>query len=334
MKKRFRKIACALLCVSVLLALAAGCSNTSSSGDGGSAEGGGEYANWPEKTIQIVVPYNTGGTPDILMRSYARYSDFDIVVSNMPGSSGMVGTNQVLHSNPDGYTLLAMMPETMLTLYYGGDSGVHPNELEWVGCLAATYMALAVHPDSQFETWDDIVAYCKENPGEFTVTSSGSKSVGETLMHILNNFYDIEMTWVPQASTADARTAVMGKHCDAILGNTDDVATNIQGGDLRGIFVAMDEPHPIIPDVPLLKDITGDESMVYGTSRGIQAPPGTPEEIMDMIYADMAKVFELEDFQNDLDAVGLIPKLMDRQAYTQLYEELDPVFKEIWDQFK
>jgi len=330
-----------VLIAGIMLPACASTPSSSAPSEGSAAPTASEPAapavdpNWPgKKSIQIVVPYATGGSPDVLMRAYAQYSELPIVVSNMPGSSGMVGTKHVINSEADGYTLLSMMPETLLTLYYGGDSGIHPSELDWVGCLAANYTTVATYPGAPFQTWEEMVEYAKARPGEVTVTSSGSKTMSETVMHIMNEAFGMELIWVPQASTVDARTAIMGHHNDILIVNSDEVATWVASGDMVGLLIAMDNPHPIMPELPLLKDILNDESMIYGTSRGILAPKGTPQEIMDIIYADMYKVSQNPDFQKAIADVGLNQRQLNGEEFAQIYIDMEPIMKEIWDRNK
>lgn len=289
---------------------------------------------WPKGNIQVIIPYSTGGSPDVIMRAYAEYSKFPILVSNMQGSSGMIATKHVRNSKPDGYTFLSIAPETILTLYYGGESGLPASDLEWVASVAAGFSTFCVNAKSPYNTWDELVAYVKKNPGKVTVTASGSKSFAETIMHILNDKYDIEMIWVPQKSLVDARTSVIGEHNVAVLAATDECIPYIKSGDLKALWVASETPYPQVEDVPLLKNVTKDASMVFGIHRGLQAPKGTPQAILDAINEDVQTVMKNGDFIKKIKAIGYEPVYLNQADYTKVYIDLEPRIKAVWDKYR
>ncbi|SBW08555.1 exported hypothetical protein [uncultured delta proteobacterium] len=319
MKKLSTIVVCALICA--LCAIPASAAKSTED-------------NWPKGNIQIVIPYSTGGSPDVIMRAYAEYSKLPILVSNMQGSSGMIATKHVRASKPDGYTFLAIAPETILTLYHGGDSGVPASDLEWVAGMAAGFSIFCVKASSPYNTWADLVKYAKANPGKVTVTASGSKSFAETIMHIMNESSEIDMTWVPQKSLVDARTSVIGGHNVAVLAATDECIPYIKSGDLKALWVASDTPYPQIENVPLLKDVTKDPTMVFGIHRGLQGPKGIPQAILDTINADIVEVMKSEEFKNKIKNIGYEPLYLNQADYTKVYIDLEPRVKAIWDKYK
>lgn len=318
-----KKYLALVLCVVLLSSILGGCASNPDLDK--------QSANWPEKKVQVVIPYNTGGAIDIIARSWAAQSSLPIVITNMPGAGGLTATGYVKDSDPDGYTLLTYFPESMITAYYNGTSEIYPTDLDLASTFGKDYSTLSVSAnDDRFSTWEEFVAYAKDYPGKLNVAGSGSKNTSSTIVEMVSKEFGIDLNWVPYDSTNNVRAAVLGGHADACANMHVESVNMTASGDYKTLWIAADERIDALPEVPTLKELMGGKDLTFGTLRCVLAPKGTPQEILDLIAKDIDTVCASPEFKAAVyDKVGLIPKTVHNSEYEDYVKKLDDVFRPI-----
>ncbi len=242
---------------------------------------------YPERPITLVVPYGPGGAADLSARLVAgtapNYLGQPILAVNRTGAAGVVGSNFVVNSKPDGYTLLSArvgsqmgVPAMNKTIPYAWD------DFTFLGLIETNPFVLVVSGDSDINSFADFEAKVKAG-NELTYGSAG---VG-TLLHIATAVMADTMgvgldnlIHVPFKGGGKARAAIVGGQVDFMWQNLSGVINAIEAGQLKALAVTTPERFPALADVPSVSELGyPDMEKIIGWS-AIYGPPGMPEEIV------------------------------------------------------
>jgi len=319
-----RKLAAAVLAAAMTTTMVWGCS-------------GAKEASFPdpEKTITLIVPQGAGGGTDTQARQLVEAmksvsGNNNIIVENVTGGSTGTGTNQVIDSEPDGYTLLMYGTYVVcgtMTGYTDGYKG-----LDFITGLSMEPFVLAVNADSPYETFGDLVEAAKADAGKITLGNAGATATTGVVAYGLNNALESPFNVVSFNGGAELIPAVLGGHCDAGIFSQSEVLSNIDG--LRPL-IFFGDGHSVLSElaeVPNLADAGyGDLSVPGGCFRGICAPKGTPDEVKNYLADVIEKAFNSDSFQGWLSEQGLLPeysKLADFEKYNEeMIESMKPIIK-------
>ncbi|UOQ92269.1 tripartite tricarboxylate transporter substrate binding protein [Halobacillus shinanisalinarum] len=288
----------------------------------------GQASNYPNKTIQLVVPWDAGGDTDAINRLVAKELEkdleVDVVVKNVAGGSGVVGAQQVLNAKNDGYTLLSIHDSVAMSQLTGqSDFGYF--DFEPIALMTSTYDAIATHPSSPWDSMEDVVKAAKENPGSISYAASiGSTSQLEPAL--IQTAADIKFNIVGFDGTAKRMKAVVGNDVD--LGGVSVVAGKDYLADDRMKLLGYtgEERSEVLPDVPTLKEQGID--VVSATNRGIVAPKGTPEEIVKKLSDALKKVANSESFKSKMDELGTDVNFQGTEEYTEFLKKNEKDMKD------
>ena len=258
-------------------------------------------ADWPTKPVSIVVPFSAGGTTDVVGRIMAdklgQLWGQSVVVENKLGAGGNVGTAAVSRANPDGYTLL-MASGSILTvsphLYKDLPFDVK-KDFAPITNVATGPMVVVTSTKVDANNLKELIDYAKKNPGKLNLGSAGLATqvhmAGENFMYTA----DIKMTHVPYRGEAAAYTDLMAGQIDVVVGNIGAVSGLVDSGRVKAMAVTADERAPMLPKIPTAKE-AGLDFTNYGWF-GFVAPAGTPQDVINKIQADTAKVLAMPDVQ-------------------------------------
>lgn len=236
--------------------------------------------------VNYIIPFGPGGESDISARFQQPYfKDMfgqDLVVSYQPGGGGAVGWASLNGLNDDGQTIMGVNLPHIVIQPAQKNVGYTTADLNTFYMFHFTPDALVVRADSPYQTLADLVEDAKANPGEVTVAGSGKASANHLAQIKFDKMTGARTTYVPFKGTGAAVTAVLGNQVKAQWGYTTVGAA--QGDAVRLLAVALEERHPLFPDVPTFKEQGYD--MIGGAYRGIALPNSASAETTEM-WSDM-----------------------------------------------
>lgn len=247
---------------------------------------------FPEKTIKVICPYAAGGGTDTAARLFVeaanKYCEKSIVVENITGASGVYGMTELTYAQPDGYTLVYTTTGGQTIQPWLGNGTNTPDKFKSIIGTSYVPAFLAVKADSPIKDYEDLVEYCKANPGQFKVGGPGNLVYGHLATEIVASKAGFEFTYVPFDGGAPAIAAMLGGHVDAVGSMATDVISYVQSGDVRVIWVS--DKTDLLPDAPSLQELGVDISL--GMINGLYAPKDTPQEICDYLHDIFKKAMD------------------------------------------
>ncbi|WP_011295681.1 tripartite tricarboxylate transporter substrate binding protein [Cupriavidus necator] len=249
---------------------------------------------YPEKPIRIVVPYTPGGFNDTLARTVGekltKFWKQPVVVDNRPGGNTLIGNSVVAKAAPDGYTLLITpLPFAALPALYGTKLPYNAmKDFSPVIWAASTQNVLVARNDLGLATVKDIVDFAKKNPGKLNYGSTGSGSSNHLSMELFEKMTGTKLTHVPYKGSGPAVVALLGGEIDLLFDNLPNVMNQIRAGKFKPVAVTGQQRSTLLPNVPTIAEsgVPGYEVNVWF---GIQAPAGTPKEVVQKLNQEIAK---------------------------------------------
>jgi tripartite-type tricarboxylate transporter receptor subunit TctC len=236
-------------------------------------------STYPDRTVELVVPYQAGGGTDALARSFAEVSrkhfSQQIVVVNKPGASGAIGWNDVLNSKAGGYKI-AMMTVELTTLPHLGLAKFTHEDFVPIARLNADPAAITVRADAPWNTVEEFLAAARKAPNPMSMGNSGNGSIWHLAAASLEDRTSVQFNHIPFPGANPAVVALMGGHLDAVAVSPAEVGVFVQSGKLKTLAVMADQRVGGFEKVPTLKERGID--LTIGTWRGLGVAKGTPQE--------------------------------------------------------
>lgn len=323
MRKRTIKVT-AIATAGLLLA---GCANI---GNTQAEEGSG----YPEEPITMIVAFDPGGSSDIGARLLAdeleKELDTTIVVENRPGAGGQVGYTAIANAEPDGYTMgLTTLPGIAVSaLDESRGAEYEADSFAPIALQVVDPLAIAVAPDSPYNSLQDLIDAAKDAPGEITASTTGIGTTEHFGLLLLNREAGIDLRPVHFADgAAQAATAFLGGNVDVLFGNVGDFGSLIENKSIKVIGVAAEDPSPFVPDADTTVSL--DLDVVIGSSRGYSFPAGTPQEFIDAMSEAIGAVMADEGFQQRMSDLGLQPVYKDSTEYAEFWMDQNSTLDEL-----
>ncbi|QYA08690.1 Bug family tripartite tricarboxylate transporter substrate binding protein [Agrobacterium larrymoorei] len=269
-------------------------------------------ADYPTKTVTVVVPFAAGGNTDTFGRLVAEELDKRLgqrfIVENKPGAGGNVGLADLSRSKPDGYTIgMGTVSSNAInqTLYkslpYDKEKGFAP-----ISLIATLPNVLVVNPDKiKANNVQELIELLKKEPGKHTYASSGVGTSIHLAGELLATKAGIKMTHIPYKGSSQAILDVVAGHVDMMFDNIPTAAQQVKAGKVKALAVTSLEPAALLPDVPTMASvIPGFEATSW---HGLFAPPGTPPEIVDKLSKEVQAILHEPAMKAKLEAMGATP---------------------------
>ena len=288
---------------------------------------GSEY---PNRSIEIVVPASAGGGTDMLSRAFAeavkKHLPQVMTVNNKPGASGAIGMGEMINAKPDGYKLcmviveITILPHLGLTKYTWED-------FQPIARLNFDPAAISVRADAPWNTIEEFLAASQKSPGSMKMGNSGNGSIWHLAHAALEDKAGVKFNPIPYQGAAPAVVALLGGHIDAVAVSPGEVSAHVAGGKLKTLAIMSDQRIKGFEKVPTLKERNIDLSM--GAWRGLAAPKGTPPEIIAILKAATRKAAEEPSFKESLDKMNLGFAYADADAFRVVMQKDSDMFKQL-----
>jgi tripartite-type tricarboxylate transporter receptor subunit TctC len=245
---------------------------------------------YPSRPVRIIVGFPPGGATDIQARLMGQWlSDRlgqQFIIENRPGASGNIGTEAVVRSPADGYTLLQIVtPNAISVALYSNLGFDFLRDIAPVICVARLAYVVVVNPSVPVATIPEFIAYAKANPGKINYGSAGPGTPQNIACELFKMMAEVNLVHVPYRGGAPAVTDLVGGHVQAIFCPVSECIEHIKSGRLRPLGVTTAKRLDVFPDLPAIGDfVSGYEASGFA---GIGVPKGTPAEIITLLNKEL-----------------------------------------------
>lgn len=280
--------------------------------------------SYPSKPVRLIVPYAAGGSSDIIARLYGqRLSETlgqNFVVDNRPGAGGMVGTDILAKSPPDGYSLILQdMPHTINPAVYGKVPYDPLRDFTPLTLVARAPQWLFVNPSVPAKTTRELIAIAKAQPGNLKIGSAGNGSGTHLMAELFMRGAAVELTHVPYKGAGPAVTATVGGEMNMVFTSMPAAVAFVQASRLRPVGVTTAQRHPSHPEVPTFEE-SGVPNMVLTHWFGVLAPAGLARPIRDRLVREFTAAASYPAILERYRALVLEPVTTSPEEFRKLIE--------------
>jgi len=248
-------------------------------------------AEWPERPIEIIVPYQAGGGADVMARAFAsaagNHLPQSLVVVNKPGAAGAIGWNEVIRAKPDGYKVALTAVEITFLKDLGLASFTH-RDLIPIAKLNADPAVVVVRKDAPYQNIEQFLAAARQSSGTISVGNAGHGSMWHMSAAALAQKGGVTFNDVPFTGGTPALLALLGGHIDAVIASAPEVIPYVQGDKLRALGVMSAQRVKGLDNVATLREQGID--LQLGTWRGLAVPRGTPDDVVQTLRRATAEI--------------------------------------------
>ena len=298
------------------------------------AGGAHAQAPYPSQQIRIVCAFPAGGGTDLTSRLLAaemqKILGQPVVVDNRTGASGMIGTEAVARSKPDGYTLLvasgemALNPHLYPKMAYDWDRDLQP-----ITMLVKVANVMAVHADVPVKNVAELIAHAKKNPGKLTFSSSGVGNPQQLTGELFNKMAGVKILHVPYKGAAPQLAALAGGEVTLTYVSIGAAKPFIESGRIRPIGVTSTTRVGALPDVPAIAEhppLAGFELVNFF---GFFGPAGLPDPILRRLNATAVQVMKMPDLVAKFKSLGFEPTPTSPEEFRQFIRNESSKFAKI-----
>ncbi len=277
-------------------------------------------SDYPNKPIKLIVPFPPGGTSDVLGRMVAeelgKILKQPVIVENLGGAGGVIGTERGAKSPADGYTII-QTGVGQSAVAHGLDANLKYNSNTDFIHLSQVHSGpnvMVVHPSTPFKALKDLVDYAKANPGKLDYGYTHAAS-GHMAMELFKQTTGIFMTGIPYRGGGPMMTDMLGGTIKLMFINQDVALQHVKAGKLRPLAVSSAQRNNLYPDVPTVAEsgYKGFEALSWS---GMSVPKGTPQAVVDKLEAAMAQAMTSPGIKQRMEAQGFVIPTQGSKLYT------------------
>ncbi|MDH5265535.1 MAG: tripartite tricarboxylate transporter substrate binding protein BugD [Betaproteobacteria bacterium] len=267
--------------------------------------------DYPHRTITIVVPFAAGGPTDTVTRlvaqSMTKTLGQTVIVENVAGAGGTIGTNKVAKATPDGYTLLLFHIgiSTAPALYR--NLPFNPlTDFEYLGLITDVPMTFIGRKDFPPKDMKELIAYVKANKDKVTYANAGLGAASHLCGMLLMAAIQTDVTTVPYKGTGPAMADLIGGQVDFMCDQTTNTIPQIKGGKVKGYAVTTPARVNVLPDLPTVQE-AGIKDFHVGVWHGLYAPKGTPKPALAKLNAALRAALKDPAVISKFADLGTVP---------------------------
>ena len=284
----------------------------------------GAQAQYPSKTITLVVPFAAGGSNDIVARAIGKKLGEawgqSVIIDNRAGAGGVIGASFVAGSAPDGHTLL------LVSSTYTINPAVKANmpfdtlkAFEPVAFVATSPLLMASANKLPVKSAQELIALAKEKPASINYASAGPGSINQIAAELFASAAGIKIVHVPYKGGSFAVNDLVGGHVDLYISSMPQILQVARSGQARPLAVTGLKRSPALPDVPTLDEI-GLKGYEAASWWGIVVPAGTPANIVGKLNTEINRALGSDEMKRFLEGEGAEARPMSSKAFRELIE--------------
>ncbi|MCB1384613.1 MAG: tripartite tricarboxylate transporter substrate binding protein [Nitratireductor sp.] len=273
-------------------------------------------ADFPERPIQIIVPYSAGGSTDLGLRVVAdaierKFDGVTVVIRNQPGGGGGIGTSAAVHARPDGYTLGAGAQGPIAILPHVGGADYTIDDVEFIGLFARSLQLMVACKDAPFTDYDSFIAYSRDKAPQ--IGNSGAGGANHVSAEAFGKAAGIKIESIPFGGSSEARTACIGGHIQAMVASPAEAKAASDSGQMTPLFVMEDERIDLFPDTPTAVEKGVD--FTWSSYKGLIGPKGIAEPDLAWLREAVKQIAEDPDFIAKMTEAGEFVTYEDGAAF-------------------
>ena len=275
--------------------------------------------DYPSHPVRIIVPFGPGGPADVAARLLGNTLQDSFgqpfVIENRTGAGGVIGTQEVVKSPPDGYTLL-MMSNTQTA-----NESLVPNrkydlmrDLVPIAPVNYSDLVIVVHPSVAAKTLQEFIALAKSEPGKLNYASAGQGTPYHMAGELFKSMAGIDLVHVPYRNSGEARSGVIGGQVQMMIDAVTTMAPNIAAKQVRALATTGQARSSVLPDVPTAIEagVPGYEATIW---LGLMAPKGTPKPVVEKLNAAVNAFVKRPDIVKLWSEQGAVPMSMSSEEF-------------------
>jgi tripartite-type tricarboxylate transporter receptor subunit TctC len=276
---------------------------------------------WPAKTVRIVAPFAPGGTADTLGRiAAAKLTESlgqSFVVENRPGAGGMLGSDLVAKSAPDGYTLVVSgVASHVIGPALAAKPAFDPvRDFTHIALFGGPPAVLGVHPSLPVKDLKALVALARSRPHELSYGSPGIGTQGHLMAELFRQRAKIDIVHVPYKGAAIAMVDIVAGNIHAISTTLTTASTQIRAGRVRPLALSSEKRLADYSGIPTFREL-GYRDVTGTVWFSLSGPAGMPADVVDRLNAEVRKILQLPDVRARLRPDGIEPNALDPKAFT------------------
>lgn len=278
-------------------------------------------AEWPKGTMKFIVPFPPGGSLDpitrIIQAKLTEQTGWNIVVENKAGGSGVVGAAVAANAPPDGQTWLFVFDNHIINPLLNDQLPYKDSALTPVTQIGRSAQGIAAYPARPYDTFAEVIKAAKAEPGRISIGSLGS-SLAQIFIAFLQKENGFQINYIPYKGGGPLYQDALAGVTDLSVSSLANMMPHVSGGKLKLVGVTGATRSKLAPDVPTLAE-QGVKSRPSYSWWGLYAPTGTPQPIVDRMYAAIAKAVRDKDvtdkFVGQFDMEITLPSSADFAAF-------------------
>jgi tripartite-type tricarboxylate transporter receptor subunit TctC len=274
---------------------------------------------WPAKPVRVIAPFTPGGAADTLGRIVgAKLTESlgqNFVIENRAGAGGVIGSDLVAKSAPDGYTLvISGVASHVVAPAIGKVPFDALRDFTHIALIGGPPAVFAVHPSMPAKDLNSFLALAKSRPGQLTYGSPGNGTQGQLVAELFKRSTGIEIRHVPYKGASLAVIDVMAGHIHAISTTLSTASAQIRAGRLRALAVSSAERLPDYAQVPTFRE-SGYPQLVATVWFGLSGPVGVPPDIVARLNGEVRRIVQMTDVRERFRVDGIEPAALDVKAF-------------------